>query len=131
MAGAPLARFVLVGIANTLLYYVAYRLFLLGMPYVPAHLLAWGVGMVFSFVANSLYTFGVRPTWRRFLAYPLTTVVNLGVTTLGSVLLVESLGLDERYATLLMTVAVVPLTFLLTKVVLTAGREQASPPREH
>ena len=131
MAGALLARFVLVGIANTLLYYVAYRLLLLGMPYAPAHLLAWGVGMVFSFVANSLYTFGVRPTWRRFLAYPLTTVVNLGVTTLGSVLLVESLGLDERYATLLMTVAVVPLTFLLTKVVLTAGREQASPPREH
>lgn len=123
---AALLRFALVGVANTLVYYLLYRAFLLGMPYVPAHLLGWLAGMVFSFFANSLFTFGVRPTWRRFLAYPLTTVANLGVTTLGSVLLVETAGLDERYATLIMTVAVVPLTFVLTRVVLTAGRDQRS-----
>lgn len=128
---AGLLRFALVGVVNTALYYVCYRLFLLGMPYVPAHLLGWFVGMVFSFFANSLFTFGVRPTWRRFLAYPSTTFVNLGVTTLGSVALVEVAGIDERYATLVMAIAVVPVTFLMTRLVLTAGRERPGPPEQH
>ncbi|WP_298748825.1 GtrA family protein [uncultured Serinicoccus sp.] len=122
-----LLRFVVVGVANTAVYYLLYRLLLLGMPYVPAHLLAWSGAVVFSFFANSLFTFGVRPTWRRFLAYPATTLVNLAFTTVGSVLLVEAAGLDERYATLVMGVAAVPVTFLLTRTVLTAGREPAPP----
>lgn len=119
---ASLSRFVLVGIANTLTYYAVYRLLLLVLPYLPAHVLAYGVGIVFSFFANSLFTFGVRPTWRRFLAFPLTTVFNFVVVTAGSVLLVERGWLDERWATLVMTVVAIPVTFLLTRRVLTAGR---------
>lgn len=116
-------RFLAVGVANTLVYYVVYRLLLLGLPYLPAHLLAFGVGLVFSFFANSLFTFRVRPTWRRFLLFPSTTLVNLLVVTLGTVLLVERGWVDERWATLLMTVAAVPVTFLLTRFVLTARRD--------
>lgn len=115
-------RFVLVGLANTLVYYVAYRLLLLVLPYLPAHVLAYGLGIVFSFFANSLFTFGVRPTWRRFLAFPLTTLFNFVVVTAGSVALVEPGWVDERWATLLMTVAAIPVTFLLTRLVLTSGR---------
>lgn len=121
---SALLRFVLVGVANTAVYYVAYRLLLLGMPYLPAHLLAFGVGVVFSFFANSFFTFRVRPTWRRFLAFPLTTVFNLVVVTVGSVLLVERLAVDERYATLAMTVVAIPVTFLLTRYVLTTKRPE-------
>lgn len=116
-----LARFVLVGGANTLVYYVVYRLLLLGLPYLPAHVLAYGVGIVFSFFANSLFTFGVRPTWRRFLTFPLTTVFNFVVVTAGSVLLVEQDWLDERWATLVMTLLAIPVTFLLTRRVLAPG----------
>lgn len=115
-------RFVLVGLANTLVYYVAYRLLLLVLPYLPAHVLAYGLGIVFSFFANSLFTFGVRPTWRRFLAFPLTTLFNFVMVTAGSVALVEPGWVDERWATLLMTVAAIPVTFLLTRLVLTSGR---------
>lgn len=120
---ASLLRFALVGVANTLVYYLLYRVFLLALPYVGAHLLAWALAVVFSFFANSRFTFGVRPTWRRFLAYPLTTLVNLGFTTVGAVLLVEAVDVDERYATLVMGIAAVPLTFVLTRFVLTSGRE--------
>ncbi|WP_202980399.1 GtrA family protein [Serinicoccus marinus] len=56
-----LLRFVLVGVANTAVYYLLYRLLLLGMPYVPAHLLGWSGAVVFSFFANSLFTFGCAP----------------------------------------------------------------------
>lgn len=118
-----LVRFLVVGVANTLVYYLAYRLLLLGLPYLPAHLLAYGVGIVFSFFANSLFTFRVRPTWRRFLIFPSTTLVNFLVVTLGAVLLVEQGWVDERWATLLMTVVAVPVTFLLTRLVLTSRRD--------
>ena len=118
-----LVRFVLVGVANTAVYYLAYRLLLLAMPYLPAHLLAYAVGIVFSFFANSLFTFRVRPTWRRFLAFPLTTAFNFVVVTAGSVLLVEQGWMDERWATLAMTVVAIPVTFLLTRYVLTSGRD--------
>lgn len=114
-------RFALVGVGNTVLYYLLYRALLLALPYVGAHLVAWAVAVVFSFFANSLFTFGVRPTRARFLVYPLTTVVGFGFTTFGAVLLVETLGVDERYAPLIVTVAAVPLTFVLTRLVLTTG----------
>lgn len=117
-----LLRFLAVGVANTLVYYVVYRLLLLGLPYLPAHLLAFAVGVVFSFVANSLFTFGVRPTWRRFLAFPLTTAFTFLVVTSGAVVLVERGWMDERYATLLMTALAIPVTFVLTRLVLTSGR---------
>ena len=117
-----LARFVVVGLANTLVYYAIYRLLLLGMPYLPAHVLAYGAGICFSFVANSVFTFRVRPTWRRLLAFPLTTAFNFVAVTAGSVLVVERCGADERWATLAMTVVAVPVTFLLTRYVLTSGR---------
>lgn len=120
--GGSVVRFVLVGVANTLVYYLAYRLLLLGLPYLPAHVLAFGVGIVFSFFANSWFTFRVRPTWRRFLAFPLTTLANFLLVTAGSVVLVERFAVDERYATLLMSVVAIPVTYLLTRVVLTARR---------
>ena len=122
-----LGRFVLVGVANTAVYYVVYRALLLGLHYLPAHLIAYAVGMLFSFLANSLFTFRVRPTWRRLAAFPLTTAVNFLLVTGGSVALVELGWLDDRWAPLVMTVLAIPATFLLTRYVLTAGRAQSTP----
>ena len=49
-------------------------------------------------------------------------VFNFVVVTAGSVLLVEQAWLDERWATLVMTVLAIPVTFLLTRHVLTTRR---------
>ncbi|MEL4359417.1 MULTISPECIES: GtrA family protein [unclassified Luteococcus] len=116
-----LVRFGLVGVANTAVYYLCYRLFLLLLPYLAAHLIAWALSVVFSFFLNCWFTYRVRPTWRRFLGFPLSTLVNLTFTTLGSVLLVEAVSFDERYATLLMGILAIPFTFAVTTVVLTTG----------
>lgn len=116
-----LVRFGLVGVANTLVYYVCYRLLLLFLPYLVAHLIAWALSVVFSFFMNCWFTYRVRPTWRRFLGFPLSTLVNLAFTTLGSVLLVEGVHVDQRYATLLMGILAIPFTFAVTTMVLTKG----------
>lgn len=123
-------RFGIVGVANTLVYYVLYRLLLAtGMPYVVAHLLAWVASVVFSFYANCWFTYRVRPTWRRFIAFPATTLVNVAFTTLGSVLLVSLFSADTRYITVLMGILAIPFTFLVTRMVL-VGRDPAAPARD-
>lgn len=113
-----LFRFCLTGVANTAVYYVAYRLMLLAMPYVVAHLGAWAVSVVFSFYVNCLFTFKVRPTLKRLLAFPASSLANLVFTTLGSIVLVSFLGADERYATVIMGILAIPVTFALTAFIL-------------
>lgn len=120
-------RFGIVGVANTLVYYLFYRLLLTtGMPYVVAHLIAWAISVVFSFYANCYFTYRVLPTWRRFIAFPATTFVNVAFTTVGSVLLVNMFSADTRYITLLMGILAIPVTFLVTRMVL-VGRTPGSP----
>jgi putative flippase GtrA len=113
-----LIRFGVVGVANTAVYYALYRLLLLALPYLVAHVVAWVASVVFSYFANALFTYRVRPSLRTFLAYPSTTVANLAFTTGGSWLAVELFGADERYITVVMGIAAIPLTFLLTRWVL-------------
>lgn len=118
---AEVVRFGLVGVANTAVYYLTYRLLLLVMPYLAAHVLAWGVSVVGSFLLNCWFTFRVRPTLRRFLLFPASTLVNFVLTTVGSAAVVSGLGWDERYATVLMGIAAIPATFVVTRFVLRPG----------
>lgn len=115
-------RFCLVGVANTAVYYLCYRLFLLAMPWMAAHVSAWLLSVVFSFFMNCWFTYKVRPTWSRFLAFPLSTPVNLLFTSVGSAWLVEGVHFDERYATVLMGIVAIPFTYAVTTLVLTRGR---------
>lgn len=126
---ARLIRFGLVGVANTAVYYLFYRILLVIWPYLAAHLVAWALSVVFSFLANCYFTYHVRPTWKKFLAFPATTLVNVAFSTLGSVLLVEGLHVDERYATVLAGIAAIPFTYLLTSTILTSQRLETSQSR--
>lgn len=119
-------RFGAVGVANTAVYYATYRLLLLALPYLGAHVLAWAVSVVGSFLLNCWFTFRVRPTVQRFLLFPASTLVNLVLTTGGSAAVVSGLGWDERYATVLMGIAAIPATFLVTRFVL--ARPTTAPP---
>lgn len=115
-------RFGCVGLANTAVYYVLYRLLLHFWRYLAAHLVGFACGVVFSFFANCLFTYHVRPTWRRFVEFPATTLINLGITTFGSMLLVALVSMDTRYVTLVTTIVAVPFTYLATTFVLARDR---------
>ena len=119
---AELVRFGIVGVANTVVYYACYLLLLQVLPYLVAHLLAWAVSFVASFLLNCRFTYRVRPTWRRFLLFPLSTLANVGMTTFGVVAMVSWLGVDERIAPLIAGILAIPATFLVTRYLL-VGRE--------
>ena len=83
--------------------------------------IAWEL-IVASFLLNCRFTYRVRPTWRRFLLFPLSTLANVGMTTFGVVAMVSWLGVDERIAPLIAGILAIPATFLVTRYLL-VGRE--------
>ncbi|MFE0425445.1 GtrA family protein [Streptomyces sp. NPDC058953] len=113
-----LVRFALVGVVNTATYYALYLLFLTRLPYVAAHVLAFVLSMIGSFFLTSYFTYRTRPTWRKFLLFPLTNAANFVITTAGVYLLVDVLGLDDRYAPLIAAGAAIPVTFVVSRTIM-------------
>ena len=108
-----LARFGMVGVVNTGVYYGAYLLFRTQIMYLLAHVCAFVVAMICSYFMNCYLTFKTRPTWRTFLLFPLSNVANFVFTTLGLRLAVGVLGVDQRIAPLTVAVFAIPLTYIL------------------
>ncbi|MFJ6633820.1 GtrA family protein [Streptomyces sp. NPDC091376] len=115
---AQMIRFALVGVVNTATYYGCYLLFLAWMPYVAAHVLAFLLSMVGSFFLNSYFTYRTRPTWRKFLLFPLTNAANFVITTSGVYLLVDVLHFGSRYAPLIAAAAAIPITFMVSRTIM-------------
>ncbi|MFV2119578.1 GtrA family protein [Streptomyces sp. Act-28] len=114
-----IVRFGLVGVVNTGTYYGCYLLLLAcGLPYVAAHVVAFLLSMVGSFFLTSRFTYRTRPTWRKFLLFPLTNAANFVITTAGVWLLVDVAGLSSRYAPLLAAAAAIPVTFVVSRTIM-------------
>ncbi|MFI6700167.1 GtrA family protein [Streptomyces sp. NPDC050509] len=115
---SQMVRFALVGAANTGTYYAFYLLLLTRLPYVASHLVASGLSMIGSFFLNSWFTYRTRPTWRKFLLFPLTNAANLLITTVGVYLLVDLAHLGSRYAPLIAAAGAVPVTFVVSRAIM-------------
>jgi putative flippase GtrA len=111
-------RFAAVGVVNTLTYLALYLALRLAMPYMAAHVVAFVLSMVGSFFLNTYFTYRTRPTWTKFLLFPLTNLVNFVMTTTGMYLLVSVLGMDERPAPLIAAAGAIPFTFVISRVIL-------------
>ncbi|WP_093800523.1 GtrA family protein [Streptomyces sp. Wb2n-11] len=126
MIRRQLVRFALVGVVNTGTYYACYLLFLLRLPYVAAHVLAFAVSMTGSFFLNCRFTYNTRPTWRKFLLFPLTNAANFVITTSGVYLLVDVLRLHSTYAPLIAASAAIPITFVVSRTIMLGGPSRNS-----
>ncbi|MEW2511704.1 GtrA family protein [Streptomyces sp. NPDC046870] len=113
--------FAAVGVVNTAAYYCLYLLFLTALPYLAAHILAFLLSMVGSFFLNARFTYRTRPTWRKFLLFPLTNVTNFLITTAGVYVVVDLLHAGSRFAPLLASAAAIPVTFLVSRRVMSPG----------
>ncbi|MFF5976543.1 GtrA family protein [Streptomyces sp. NPDC012769] len=111
-------RFGLVGAVNTGTYYGLYLLLGHWLPYLAAHVAAFALSMVGSFFLTSYFTYRTRPTWRKFLLFPLTNAANFVITTVGVYVLVDLLAFDRRYAPLIAAAAAIPVTFLVSRTIM-------------
>lgn len=113
-------RFALVGGVNTATFYGGYLTLHPWMPYFAAYTLAFVLSMIGSFFLNTYFTYRTRPTWRKFLLFPLTNLTNYLVTSVGVYALVEWGGVNDKIAPLAAATAAIPFTYLLSRRILLA-----------
>jgi len=114
-----IVKFGMVGGVNTATFYASYLLLHPHMPYFLAYTLAFVVSMVGSFFMNTYFTYRTRPTWGKFVRFPLTNVTNYVITSVGTVILVSGVGMNDKIAPLVAAVAAIPFTFVLSRKILT------------
>ena len=111
-------RFLVAGAANTLVGYALYLLFNLAFDYRVAYTLSFAIGIVISFVLNSLYVFRQPLRWKRLIVYPAVYLLQY-VVGLGCVwLFVDVMHQSELLAPFLAVAVSLPLTFVATRFVL-------------
>jgi putative flippase GtrA len=110
-----LRRFAVVGVANTAIDAATFAVMLklIGMPFV-SNLIAWCTAVVFSFAANSLWSFDRdrgKPVAHSFLQFvSLGALTSLGVSNLSIALLAGTIGIWP--AKLLAVVVIATLNFV-------------------
>lgn len=96
-------RFIIVGVSNTAIYYSLYivSLYVLHWHYLFAHFGAFFLSLMASYFLNTYFTYRVKPTWKKFFAFPLTQVANTCITTIVIYIVVEYLHLTQAIAPLI------------------------------
>ncbi|MBR9469390.1 GtrA family protein [Staphylococcus aureus] len=117
---AEILKFIIVGGINTLNYYVVYLLLLklLHIEYMISHITGFIVAFVISYYLNCYFVYRVKPTWRKFISFPITQIVNVSLQTVLLYVFVSWLNLPAEIAPFAGLVITIPITFVLSKWIL-------------
>lgn len=116
-----LIKFVIVGVVNTINYYLVYLLLLkvLHLGYLSSHLTGFLVSFIISYFLNCYVVYKVKPTLKKLIQFPLTQVVNMGIQTLLLFIFVDLLHFNNVYAPFPTLVFTIPITYFVTTYILT------------
>ncbi|HCX0908563.1 TPA: flippase GtxA [Staphylococcus aureus] len=117
---AEILKFIIVGGINTLNYYVVYLLLLklLHIEYMISHITGFIVVFVISYYLNCYFVYRVKPTWRKFISFPITQIVNVSLQTVLLYVFVSWLNLPAEIAPFAGLIITIPITFILSKWIL-------------
>lgn len=117
---AEILKFIIVGGINTLNYYVIYLLLLklLHIEYMISHITGFIVAFVISYYLNCYFVYRVKPTWRKFISFPITQLVNVSLQTVLLYVFVSWLNLPAEIAPFAGLIITIPITFILSKWIL-------------
>ncbi|WP_430376432.1 flippase GtxA [Staphylococcus aureus] len=117
---AEILKFIIVGGINTLNYYIVYLLLLklLHIEYMISHITGFLVAFMISYYLNCYFVYRVKPTWRKFISFPITQIVNVSLQTVLLYVFVSWLNLPAEIAPFAGLVITIPITFVLSKWIL-------------
>ncbi|HCW7113968.1 TPA: flippase GtxA [Staphylococcus aureus] len=117
---AEILKFIIVGGINTLNYYVVYLLLLklLHIEYMISHITGFIVAFVISYYLNCYFVYRLKPTWRKFISFPITQIVNVSLQTVLLYVFVSWLNLPAEIAPFAGLIITIPITFILSKWIL-------------
>ena len=113
-------KFIIVGGINTLNYYIIYLflLKLIGVNYLISHISGFVISFIISYYLNCYFVYKVQPTWKKFIQFPLTQVVNMGMQTLLLYIFVQWFNISSVIAPFVGLIITIPVTFILSKYIL-------------
>lgn len=113
--------FAAIGVVNTAVYLAVYSTLNTWIPYLTAHVIGYCVSIIGSFLLNSFITCRTRPTWRAFVRYPVSSLVNLVLSGALLYVGVSHLGMGKNIAALAAGILATPFSFLLARWAITSG----------
>ncbi|WP_263252283.1 GtrA family protein [Saccharopolyspora rosea] len=116
---SEIGRFTVVGGANTTVHYAVYLALWSLLPQVAANIAASVVATSCSYFLNCRFTFGVAPSLRSSLLFPLSNVAVVALGAGVAAMSVGAFGVDPVFAPLASGLVAVPATFVLNRAVLT------------
>lgn len=122
---SPFIRFVIVGVINTVNYYIMYLLLLNIAPYMVSHITAFLWSFICSYYLNCYFVYHVKPKISTFLKFPLTQVINMGLQTLLLMLFVR-IGINEQLAPFPALLITVPITYVIAKYIFVEENHEKS-----
>jgi putative flippase GtrA len=113
-------KFIIVGGINTVNYYIVYLLLLkiLGVNYLVSHIIGFIVAFIISYYLNCYFVYKVQPTWKKFIQFPITQVINMGMQTGLLYVFVHWLHISSVIAPFIGLIITIPITFVLSKHIL-------------
>ncbi|MEG0283912.1 MAG: YfhO family protein [Erysipelotrichales bacterium] len=117
-------RFGLVGVFNTINYFVMYTILLKLLPYGFAHIIGFVYSAFVSYFITTMYTFKTKPSIKTFIAFPLTYLPNLIMSTFGTMFLVEFNIIGQQFASLTMMLLAIPITYIVNRLIFTKKKRE-------
>jgi len=114
-------KFIGGGAVNTGFTYLVYICLGYFVNYQLAYFVAYFLGILFSYFFNAKFVFHVSLDWKSFFSYPLAYVVQYFLSAFLLSGIVEFVGVHEYIAPLLICVIMLPITYLMSKLILIRG----------
>lgn len=110
-------KFIIVGGINTFNYYITYLFLLkvLHVNYMVSHIAGFIVSFIISYYLNCYFVYKVKPTIEKFLRFPITQIVNMGMQTLLLYIFVKVVEYRFGNCTFAGLIITIPVTFILSK----------------
>ena len=112
-------KFVGVGGVNTIITYLLYLLLLLVTNYTVSYTIAYIFGIGLSYWLNLKFVFQEKGTKKKIILFPLVYLVQYLFGILVLYVAIDKLNISEKIAPILVVILAIPLTFILTKKILT------------
>lgn len=113
------------GAANTILTYGLYLLFNEFMHYQVAFTASFVIGIIFAYFYNSWVVFKTPFSVKKFVQFPVVYLVQYLLSMGLLSILVQTLGMSEKFAPIVVLIIVTPVTYLLSKLIL-KGKNQSA-----
>lgn len=112
-------RFLAGGAFNTAATYLLYLLLQRLINYQAAYAISFLAGIALAYAINLGWVFRSAHTTKKALAFPLVYLAQYALGALLLALLVERLGVPQQVAPVVVIVVTIPITFVLSRYVLT------------